>query len=991
MTKRRNYGYNKKSSTPHRKVREHGSVKDEESRWMKIVLIPVKIVWGALILLWIGARGLVRLIGQIPYFKNAKKGELKQKIMFSGTVSAVFLLIFGIFFIAWISRDLPDPDRLTDRKVAQSTKIYDRTGEHLLYEIFTDQRRTLIDLDKIPQDLIDAVVATEDTKFYEHHGIRPSGWVRAIFYGVFTNKRIGGTSTLTQQLVKNAILTSDRSIIRKIKEVILAVRLEQKYSKDQILKIYFNEIPYGSTNYGVEAAAQNYFGKSVDELDLQELASLAGLPKAPSRYLRNKEALKERRDFVLRRMEEEGFITEEEKLAAQAEEVTLEQRFDNIKAPHFVLHVKERLTEMFGEAVVNTEGLVVRTTLDWDKQEAAEKAFEEVGVDALVAAEANNAALVAIEPETGHVVSMVGSADFFNEEIDGQFNVATLGLRQPGSSFKPIVYTAAFEKGFTPETVLYDVVTDFAVSGKSYKPLNYNLEELAPVTVRQALQGSLNIPAVKALYLVGSKKGVEFAERLGYTTLSEGSFGLSLVLGGGEVKLLEHVSAYSTFANDGIRHEPVSILEVEDNKGESLFEWKQKRGERVLDKDIAATISNVLSDDEARAYAFGAGGVLTLPGRPVAAKTGTTNGYIDAWTVGYTPGLVAGVWAGNTDNTPMKRGFGGSKVAGPIRKAYMNEALKNEPVRGFADAPENDAKKPALRGSAGGSVKLKVNRVTGRRASSSTPEHLIVERSFLQPHSILHYVNKDNPRGAEPSNPGSDSQYQIWEDAIQDWIAREKEENPEWEISFEEPPTEEDDEYSLELMPSLNLVFPLRGETITSRQIDTDIRVSAPRGVTKVSYKIDDTWVAVVRAHPFNMNYYARGLTPGEHTLTILVEDDIGNRLEEQVPFTLLAEQEKPGVFWTGAPTELSHGEFPKTFLLDHFELDKIERIRFVATKSSSNVGVATVSDFSNLFDNKVSVQWKDAPEKGVWTITPSITTKDGQVYEGQKHTTLIK
>ncbi len=974
MSNRRSYGYESRKPEQSRKQIKKGGKQEQDPIWMKILLLPLKAVWVILTVLWIIIASLWK---KRPHIPGRTKEEIRAKMFKYGTSLIIFGLVFGVITVAWVSKDLPDPDKLTDRKIAQSTKIYDRTGEHLLYEIFTDQRRTIIDYDEIPQQLIDAVIATEDTKFYEHGGIRPLSIARAIFFGAFTSKRIGGTSTLTQQLVKNAILTNERSIIRKIKEIILSVRLEQKYTKKQILKIYFNEIPYGSTNYGVEAASLNYFGKSVGELELGQLASLAGLPKAPSRYLRNKDALKQRRDFVLKRMFEEGFISEEEKNKEQAKEVTLEQRFDNIRAPHFVLHVKEQLIEQFGENTVNTEGLHVVTTLDWDKQLAAEKAVTEAGKEKLEKAEANNASLVALDPETGHILAMVGSYDFFDEDIDGQFNVATQGNRQPGSSFKPIVYTAAFEKGYTPETVLYDTVTDFAVSGKSYKPLNYNLKELGPVSMRQALQGSMNIPAVKTLYLVGAEKGIEFAERLGYTTLSEGSFGLSLVLGGGEVKLLEHVSAYSVFANDGVRHEPTSVIEVTDSKGDEIFKWKKKKGERIIDKEIAATISNVLSDDAARAFAFGRGGVLTVPGHNVAAKTGTTNAYVDAWTVGYTPKLAAGVWAGNTDNTPMKRGFGGSKVAGPIWNAFMKEALKDTPAQTFTEAPKNEAKKAVLRGSEGGSITLAVNRVTGRRATSSTPEHLIAQRTFVQPHSILHYVKKDDPRGSVPSDPTQEPQYEIWEAAIQDWIKRKKEEEPDWEISFEEPPTEEDDEYSLELMPTLELVYPTKKQRILSRQIDTDIRVSAPRGVTKVSYKLDDAWVAVVREHPFNLNYYAKGLEPGDHTLTILVEDDVGNRLEEAVPFTLDAPAEKPGIIWVDKNLTLSKNNLPKTLFMEHVKLDEIKTVHVFVKRGSGKTLLESITDFSNLFNNQLQVTLKDL-ESGNIELVTEVETKSG-------------
>ena len=482
--------------------------------------------------------------------------------------------------------------------------------------------------------------------------------------------------------------------------------------------------------------------------------------------------------------------------------MTLQRKISAILAPHFVLYVKGQLVEKYGEQTVDTGGLRVITTLDFEKQQAAEKAVKDAEKK-LDESQANNAALVALDPKTGQILAMVGSRDFSNKEIDGQFNIATQAKRQPGSSFKPIVYAAAFEKGYTPDTVLFDVSTNFAVSGKEYRPQDYDMKERGPVIMRQALQGSLNIPSVQTLYLVGAKKGVEFAERLGYTTLSEGEFGLSLVLGGGEVKLLEHTNAYGVFANNGVYNEPASILKVEDKDGETLDKWKVKKDKAVLDQKITATISGVLSDDAARAYVFGAGGVLTLPGRPVASKTGTTNNYRDAWTVGYTPGLVAGVWVGNTNNKEMKKGDGGSKLAAPIWKSFMTEALKNAPVEYFPAAPANDANKPILRGSTGGGVTLMIDKMTNKIATSSTPPEYVEQRTYAPAHSILHYVNKDDPAGPAPENPSDDPQYQIWEDAIQTWVKMMKEKDPNWHIEFSEPPTEYDDFTSLELLPTL--------------------------------------------------------------------------------------------------------------------------------------------------------------------------------------------
>lgn len=951
---------------------------------LKIGIFPFQMIYWVFRFLW-------KIWQKRPKMKTQTKKEFRKKLGFVILVVVVFIFLAGTITIAWVNKDLPDPDRLTDRKVAQSTKIYDRTGEHVLYEVYADQKRTSVNLEDIPQNLIDGVIATEDSKFYEHKGIRISSFVRAFVYGVFTNKQIGGTSTLTQQLVKNAILTNERSYVRKLKEVIISLRLEQKYNKEQILKIYFNEIPYGSTNYGVESASQSYFGKHVSDLNLQECATLAGLPQAPSKFLNNNEALKNRRDFVLRRMFEEGYITEEEKNSAQAEPLTLEKKFGDMKAPHFVLYVKQQLVDMFDEQTVDTGGLKVITTLDWDKQQYAEEAVKTVSEVSFEAANADNASLVAINPKTGQVLAMVGSRDFYNDEIDGQFNVATLGERQPGSSFKPIIYTASFEKGYTPDTILWDVNTNFAVSGVPYEPKNYDLGERGPVTMRQALQGSLNIPAVKTLYLVGAEKGVEFAERLGYTTLSNGNFGLSLVLGGGEVKLIEHTAAFGVFANNGEKNPTVSILKVEDPDGEILYEWKNKKAEKVLDEKITATISNVLSDDAARSYVFGAGGVLTLPDRPVAAKTGTTNAYVDAWTVGYTPSLVAGVWVGRTDNKPMRNGDGGSKLAAPIWNYFMKKSLEGTAVEQFPAAPENDATKPILRGSTGGSVTVKVDKVTGRIATSSTPSEYVVEKTYMPAHSILHYVYKDDPRGGVPTNPSDDPQYSIWEAAIQDWINRKKASDPNWNVDFGEPPTEYDDENSLDMVPQLEILQPSEGQTLSSRQLNIEIRASSPRGIVKVTYKIDDRYIGVAKNAPFSLDYYARDFANGEHTLTATAEDDIGNKTEQQIKFSFEAGEEKPAITWVENNISLEQKDFPKMFFLNPYRLDQISELKIYKVENNKKYLVDIKNDFSNLFNNQISFTWSDYPGSGNYELLAEIKLQSGEVVESSRVSVEIK
>lgn len=937
------------------------------------------------------AYALATLWSRRPMVSKKTKREMWRRAARAGAVLGVFGILFGTGFVVWATRDLPDPDRLTDRQVAQSTKIYDRSGEHLLYEIFSDKKRTIVELSDIPKHLVNGLIATEDKTFYQHVGVRPLSILRAVAYGLLPGKRIAGTSTITQQLVKNAILTNERTTTRKAREIIMALRLEQKYTKDQILKIYFNEIPYGSTNYGVESASQSYFGKHVSELSLAESATLAGFPKSPSSYLKNPVALKNRRDFVLLRMREEGYITTEEMEAAQAEPVALKQTLGNIKAPHFVMYVKEQLVERYGEQMVDQGGLKVMTSLDWEKQEIAEKVVAE-NEKLLEQAGADNTSLVSLDPKTGHILAMVGSRDFFNKDIDGQFNVAADGERQPGSSFKPMIYAAALEKGYTPDTLLFDVSTNFAASGKPYIPQNYDGKERGPVTMRQALQGSLNIPAVQMLYLVGVEKGVEFAERMGYTTLSDGDFGLSLVLGGGAVRLLEHAAAYAVLANNGVRHPAVSVLKVEKPDGSVLEEWKGDPGELVVDAKVTAMISDILSDDASRAYIFGRGGVLTLPDRPVAAKTGTTNGYVDAWTMGYTPSMVTGVWAGNSDNSKMKEGAGGYRVAGQIWHSFMKEALKNTPPESFPPSPPNDAEKAILRGSAGGGVTLLVDSVTGKIATSSTPEQYIAQRTYYPPHSILHYVDKDNPRGPVPEHPESDPQYAVWEAAIQSWVERRKAADPNWSVSFSDPPTEKDDLHSLELVPTLEVVAPASGATLFSRAIEAVVQASAPRGIARVTYQVDGKAVATEKMPPFGLKTYLRELPDGSHTLLVIAEDDIGNSRRVEVPFTLSAGPEPPGVSWAEKSYAYGVQDFPRLFFLRPYRLANIKEIRIYASKDGEpKRQIETVTDFSSLFDGQLSFKWNDLPSPGLWRLVAETVDDTGAIRENDNATVLVR
>lgn len=723
-----------------------------------------------------------RATEQFRYSRNNRfggRGPNKKVGFFGGLLlllSAAILAgsVAASGFFIWIEHSLPDPANLMERAVAQSTKIYDRTGKTVLYEIHGAQKRTLIDLKDVPEAVKWATIAIEDKNFYEHGGFDLRGIARAIFVNLTKGGKVQGGSTITQQLIKNSILSKEKTYSRKLKELILAWKLESRLSKDQILELYLNEIPYGSTSYGIESAAETFFGKKTPELSASEATLLTALPKAPtyySPYGNHKDELLARSRHILDEMVQIGKMTKEEAEKAKADN-PLERilpRREAIIAPHFVLYIKELLTEKYGERLVEQGGLKVITTLDLDKQKFAEEAITAQGAENEKKWGAGNAALVSLDPQTGQILAMVGSRDYFDDTHDGNVNV-TIRPRQPGSSFKPIVYAASFLKGFTPTTILYDVNTIFKTEiGEDYEPKNYDLKEHGPVTVRQALAGSLNIPAVKMIYLTGVKNVLDLADKIGYTTLKERSrFGLSLVLGGGEVKLLEHTSAFGVFASLGTKHTISPLLKVEESSGTVLEEWVDEK-EEVFPTQIAHQISNILSDNDARSFIFGAQNFLTLPGRAVAAKTGTTNDYHDAWTIGYTPELVTGVWVGNNNNSEMKRGADGSKIAAPIWNAYMRKALQNTPPS-FFSAPEAVVTgKPVLDGNPYNTLKIRINRATGLLADENVSEDQVETREYRQVHNILHYINKNDPRGAPPTEPQSDPQYENWETGVKNW------------------------------------------------------------------------------------------------------------------------------------------------------------------------------------------------------------------------------
>ncbi len=624
----------------------------------------------------------------------AKKKRQWSKILATVTFFAFILVVFGSIassvLLVVIAKDLPRPDRIV-RKEGFATKVYDRNGK-LIYDVFENQKRTSVQLYEIPQPLREATVAIEDKDFYKHGGFDPKGYLRIVYY-LFVRQRLQGSSTLTQQLVKNVLLTSERTVIRKVKEFILSLEIESKYSKDQILQMYLNEAPYGGTAWGVEEAARAYFGKSVSELNLAESAFLAGLPQSPSRYSpfsQTPKAYVNRTKDVLRRMREDGYISAEEEKKSLSELDTLQfsSQSGTLKAPHFVMYVKQLLENKYGEKAVELGGLRVTTSLDLDFQEKAQEI-----VSSEVAKVENmhitNGAAVVMDPQTGEILAMVGSKNYDDPNYDGKFNVVTSKNRQPGSAIKPVTYVTALKEGYTASTLLMDTLTTFPGGDKEdYKPTNYDGKEHGPLQVRYALANSINIAAVKMLAMVGLKDMLSTAYEMGFSTLEPTAenmkrLGLSVTLGGGEVSLLDMATAYSAFANTGFKVEPVAILKVTDKDGNTLEEFHPVPGKKVLSEGEAFIISNILSDNDARKMTFGENSLIKFADRQVAVKTGTTNDRRDNWTVGWTPQVIAGVWVGNNDNTAMKSLVSGVSGAAPIWRRIILEALKGRPVENF--------------------------------------------------------------------------------------------------------------------------------------------------------------------------------------------------------------------------------------------------------------------------------------------------------------------
>ena len=692
--------------------------------------------------------------------KNKKRFLLKLAGLF--ILACLLLGVWGLISVARMAQELPNPEEFIDGQITQSTKIYDRAGEVLLYEIHGDQKRTVIPFSDIPQYSKEATLAIEDQNFYHHAAMDWKGTLRALITNLTTGEMSQGGSTITQQLARNTFLTAEKTIQRKIKELILANWIEEKYTKDKILELYLNQIPYGTNAYGIESASQTYFNKSAKDLSLAESATLAAMIQAPSYYSpwgTHMEELINRKNYVLEQMNKLGFIDKQEEESAQKIKLVFaSQNIGIIKAPHFVMMVEDYLIQKYGEDIVEKGGLRVITTLDWKLQQIAETAVENGANRNTELYQGKNAALVAQDPKTGQILALVGSKDYFDKSVDGNFNVAVQGLRQPGSSFKPFAYVTAFEKGYSPNTVIFDLPTEFSSytdvcrlvninyndeNPLCFHPQNFDGDFRGPINLRNSLAQSINVASVKVLYLAGLNDTIKTAQNFGLTTINDpGRYGLSLVLGGGEVKLIDMVEAYSVFSQEGIKHNQAIILEVDSAKGDILEKYLDQ-ATRVIDQQYPKLVNNILSDIDARAGLFQSSLNLTVfPGRDVALKTGTTNDYKDAWTLGYTPSLTIGVWAGNSDNIPMQKHAGSILAAVPIWSEFMNAALQNYPMEFFNKPDGVQENKPMMNG-----------------------EYIING----QVHEILYYVDKTNPMGPQPLNPEYDSQFWNWELPLKNW------------------------------------------------------------------------------------------------------------------------------------------------------------------------------------------------------------------------------
>ncbi len=786
--------------------------------------------------------------------------------------------LFVLLLFAWFAKDLPTPGKIKNLQTAGSIQLFDRNDEPI-YTVSGGIKRFDLNSTDIPDVVKQTTLTAEDRNFYHEFAINIKGVMRAAYYDIFHKTAfLSGGSTITQQFVKNALLSPQKTFTRKIKELILSIEIEIMYSKNEILTMYLNQIPYGSNAYGVEAASQTFFDKHAKDLDLAEAATLAAMLQRPTYYSPYGSHPNERLarvNWIIDSMVSLKYIdqAQADKAKAEAKNLKFAERHDYVVAPHFAEYVKSVLVEKYGEQMVESSGLKVTTTLDLDKQVMAEDAVKSGADRRFDNINASNAALVSIDPKTGQILAMVGSKDYFDNSIDGQVNVA-VAERQPGSAFKPVVYATAFKQNYDPAFTLWDVQTDFG----NYTPRNYDGTFHGPVSMRKALAGSLNIPAVKTLYLAGLDNVLNQAHSMGITTLNDRDrYGLSLVLGGGEIKLVDLATAYGVFANNGALVPTTPILKVVDGSGKVLEAYKDNKKE-VLSPDIAYEVSSILSDNQARSFIFGSNSALYFDDRPVAAKTGTTSEYRDAWTFGYTPSLVTGVWVGNNDNSPMTAGAAGAMAAAPIWHDFMAKALANTPVEDF-QKPDGiqslTVDKYTNKLPAGGEIitdiftswqvpterahgvgTIRIDKYTGQEATDDCPSQFVEEKTYMDIHSEL------------PENPN-------WENPVRAYAAS-------MGIISTAPPSGTKTCAGLTNKTTVKITAPANNKTING-SFTIVASVESAVGIKSVEFLIDDKSIGTDTNKPYSMISNTATLSTGTHRVSAVVTDVTGLSYSDSV------------------------------------------------------------------------------------------------------------
>jgi len=851
--------------------------------------------------------------------RNLTSIQRKRKLDTMSKLASVLLIlmVFGLFSVifvfAYFSRDLPNPNQLLERSFELSTRFYDR-NDHLLYEVYGDKNRTLVKLEDVSPHVAHATLSTEDSEFYIHKGYSLRGIIRAVRNTIFGSGLQGG-STITQQAIKNTLLTQERTMVRKIKELILSLQIENRYTKDEILQMYLNESPYGGMNYGVYSASKAYFNKEPKELTIAESAYLAGLTQSPSYYSQfgsNPEAGIERKNYVLYLMHERGwvekdgkrhYLSDEDYEKAKNEVLDFDTAKIPLEAPHFTYYVKQYLTDILGEEAVEMGGLKVKTTLDLDTQKMAQDIVTKEIDASSGSLNIHNGSMVVLDPRNGEILAMVGSKGYNLDpypegcvsgavgenscKFDPYVNVA-LSKRQPGSAIKPITYATMLSQGYTAAYPFLDVPTKFegAAPGVPYEPTNYDGTYRGVLSLRKSLANSINVTAVKALKIAGIDNMIDLAEKMGITTFTErDKYGLALTLGGAETKLLELTGAFAVFGAEGIYRTPNPILEVTDQKGRVVYK-PSKPEERVLSKGVAFLISDILSDDGARSEVFGAGSLLNIPNRQVAVKTGTTNDKKDNYAVGYTPSVVVGVWVGNSNNEPMNP-YVASGISGatPIWREFMIEYLKDKPVEKFENPDDVE--------------KIDIDRLTGGlpyRDFDTRKEWFIKNtkpttqsdwyqrlRICKADGRIANQACIDADRSDEKSFIKIKAELPEWQSSVDSWVKDTYQDDslyypPEMvsKLEFDGGSVSNKDDVYTEIVglkdgDSVNLDFRLNAE------------VSCYRDIKRVTFYMDGEKVSEDETAPYG---YSFSLSPGKigkHTFKAVATDKSGNKGSDEV------------------------------------------------------------------------------------------------------------